>query len=649
MRWLVPLVVLIGACTAPLGTDDSELVFHTSAGDFPAVAAIDAHLRLESARINAEVTADGVDTIRVRVESSYTLEVRRLLAWTGELDVLRYDPGHPLAPATTTDLVAANGCLTGPADALELAAIDTADATDRLVFSAGGEPRACSALLAPVVRTRPGLAGIDGKTVVVEVDADAAAAALAHDADTEVVLVVASLSMWHGKLRDILFESSTAGHRATLVIPRGDDLLGYLRARRTVALLDAPPSVPPAFVSERELPADWSLAIACMLIPIATGLVWLVFVRRFDPARAEPWWLVLATFAFGCLAQRVVGVIELAVWHASEYLDHRALSMDHRAAAFPLSFLACVLVVGIVEEGAKLLATTLARRRREFDEPIDGIVYASAAAVGFAAAENIMYFTDYRMSDGITVGRTLLAMPGHVIWSALWGYAIGQRLLRRHRLRGLGWFLLAAAVHALWDTALDFHWLTVYHVLLATQPFMFVVLVRRALRWGVVERSGSAGPRSAAAGQRGDPSDDPAATSASGARASYRVGQPIALVVAIAAMCAIGWALIGLAEDADLAGEPLTWLLLAKGSALGVMFAVAAFVMARVMPLDVVVDDRGVTFAGALHRWAGLRGATRAQPWLVVLHGEAGDVRLGPGSRATLDKLEAALSARLSR
>ena len=52
------------------------------------------------------------------------------------------------------------------------------------------------------------------------------------------------------------------------------------------------------------------------------------------------------------------------------------------------------LVVGPVEELCKLLAVALyAYRRREFDEPLDGVIYSATAALGFAAIENVIYLS----------------------------------------------------------------------------------------------------------------------------------------------------------------------------------------------------------------------------------------------------------------
>ena len=68
--------------------------------------------------------------------------------------------------------------------------------------------------------------------------------------------------------------------------------------------------------------------------------------------------------------------------------------------------------------------------RVEFDEPVDGIVYAAATALGFATAENALYlFKAYGMGTETvaTLGtiRAFLSVPGHALWSAMWGYALG--------------------------------------------------------------------------------------------------------------------------------------------------------------------------------------------------------------------------------
>ena len=60
---------------------------------------------------------------------------------------------------------------------------------------------------------------------------------------------------------------------------------------------------------------------------------------------------------------------------------------------------------------------------RWFDERMDGIVYASCVALGFAALENIIYLAS-NFDDWVSVGitRALLSVPGHFFFGILMGY-----------------------------------------------------------------------------------------------------------------------------------------------------------------------------------------------------------------------------------
>lgn len=111
-----------------------------------------------------------------------------------------------------------------------------------------------------------------------------------------------------------------------------------------------------------------------------------------------------------------------------------------------------IFVVGPVEEICKFWATRRALRDEPaFDEPADGIIYAASAALGFAFVENIFYLAD--LNPVLIVMRSLLAVPGHVLFAAWWGAALG----RHHFIpgtplssvyRGL---LGAALMHGLYD------------------------------------------------------------------------------------------------------------------------------------------------------------------------------------------------------
>ncbi|WP_434046296.1 MULTISPECIES: PrsW family intramembrane metalloprotease [Sorangium] len=89
-------------------------------------------------------------------------------------------------------------------------------------------------------------------------------------------------------------------------------------------------------------------------------------------------------------------------------------------------------VVAPLEQGLKVAAVAPMARLRTVDEPFDGLVYAAAAALGFVSAHNAMYLWGRPLSS-IDVVRAALAVPAHLFFASLWGYALG-----RERKRPLG-------------------------------------------------------------------------------------------------------------------------------------------------------------------------------------------------------------------
>lgn len=65
-----------------------------------------------------------------------------------------------------------------------------------------------------------------------------------------------------------------------------------------------------------------------------------------------------------------------------------------------------------------------AYRKKEFDEPFDGIVYAVMVGMGFASVENISYVSQYGLMTGIM--RLFLAVPAHASFSIIMGYFMGK-------------------------------------------------------------------------------------------------------------------------------------------------------------------------------------------------------------------------------
>ncbi len=136
-------------------------------------------------------------------------------------------------------------------------------------------------------------------------------------------------------------------------------------------------------------------------------------------------------------------------------LDHFGLREDASVLAetdtLHLLYYA-LFVIGPIEEIAKLLPFVfVVLRLNHFDEPIDGIIYASFIALGFAAVENYFYL-DY-VTSLEAVARGFAGPVIHIVLASIWGHYIGLAYLNEAALVRtiLLSFVGVALVHGLYD------------------------------------------------------------------------------------------------------------------------------------------------------------------------------------------------------
>jgi RsiW-degrading membrane proteinase PrsW (M82 family) len=140
-----------------------------------------------------------------------------------------------------------------------------------------------------------------------------------------------------------------------------------------------------------------------LVLAIAPAVFIFLYIYSKDRYEPEPLHLVAWVFILGALSTIPAGVLELP---------------------FPEGIISSAVAAPVIEEGLKFLIVFLAvYRRPEFSEPMDGIVYATAASLGFATLENILYVMDGGLAVGIV--RAIVSVPGHVIFSCIWGFALG--------------------------------------------------------------------------------------------------------------------------------------------------------------------------------------------------------------------------------
>ncbi|CAN5752991.1 hypothetical protein BH09MYX1_BH09MYX1_25500 [soil metagenome] len=155
-----------------------------------------------------------------------------------------------------------------------------------------------------------------------------------------------------------------------------------------------------------------------LLPSVLPALRALVVVWRSDRDR-EPIWMVLGTYGLGG------GFGAASFFIEAKAAAFTGLDVQTNVAGQVGALLFLFALVAPMREAMKVAACWAAFRSRYFDEPYDGVVYASSAALGFATLESAFILRAH--PEGfVWIARTLLALPAHVFFACLWGWALGR-------------------------------------------------------------------------------------------------------------------------------------------------------------------------------------------------------------------------------
>ncbi|MFN8607205.1 MAG: PrsW family intramembrane metalloprotease [Vulcanimicrobiota bacterium] len=205
------------------------------------------------------------------------------------------------------------------------------------------------------------------------------------------------------------------------------------------------------------------LVMACLPVPLYVGLA--LWIDRYEP---EPPHLLLLAFTWGaCLAvcaSYILNTINGAYFYEA----------THNAAA--ASALGGIISAPIVEESTKGLCLFLLFfwKRKEFDGIVDGVVYATMVALGFAMTENIQYYGNAVRSSGEAAGalfilRGMISPYSHPLFTSMTGIGLGwaaqsDRWLVKLLAPAAG-LMAAMTLHATWNLTATVHikaWLAAY-------------------------------------------------------------------------------------------------------------------------------------------------------------------------------------------
>lgn len=120
---------------------------------------------------------------------------------------------------------------------------------------------------------------------------------------------------------------------------------------------------------------------------ILPALFWLWFWLREDRLHPEPRKIIIRTFLVGMIAVPIV------------------LPLEKVASVYLPTGIATILIWATIEELIKFTGTYFsALRSRDYDEPIDALIYLITGALGFAALENTLFIINPLLSGDISNG-----------------------------------------------------------------------------------------------------------------------------------------------------------------------------------------------------------------------------------------------------
>jgi protease PrsW len=167
--------------------------------------------------------------------------------------------------------------------------------------------------------------------------------------------------------------------------------------------------------------------------------------------------LMFRTFWYGTLAIIPVYVLNQFMIMFFDFDIQYFLHTYSVARSVGYIFLGCLIVATIEEYAKSIIVKEVDWNRKEFTRVVDGIEFSIACGLGFAFAENVIYFYQmYNMVLSISnelmwaiIFRSTLSMLAHSVFSGIFGYYYGKakvlnlkykKLNQKHRSFGFHFF-----------------------------------------------------------------------------------------------------------------------------------------------------------------------------------------------------------------
>ncbi|MEM6963199.1 MAG: PrsW family glutamic-type intramembrane protease [Bacteroidota bacterium] len=194
------------------------------------------------------------------------------------------------------------------------------------------------------------------------------------------------------------------------------------------------------------------ISLITILAAVVPGLLICYFIFRQDKHEREPIPLLVVSFVLGLIIYFIARYFEgLLDDFISPYVE--ANNWD-RSRHLGVLFFSAFIRTAFVEEVLKFIfLLAIPFQNKNFNEPMDGIVYTVMIGMGFAVLENLVYCLpdDYALA----LVRDFTAVPSHAVFAVILGYYVGLAKFMPDKKRKIKYILfglfLAVGVHGLYD------------------------------------------------------------------------------------------------------------------------------------------------------------------------------------------------------
>lgn len=192
-----------------------------------------------------------------------------------------------------------------------------------------------------------------------------------------------------------------------------------------------------------------TLVLTGVFLALVPAAIWLTFFYLQDRAEPEPKSFIMGVFALGAILAGAIGVpVVESLFRTSHWIYTDTLT----------KIVGGILVVGFTQEFLKYAAVRYSiYNSSEFDEPTDGVIYATAAGLGYATVLNIQFVVS---NGGVDLGAGILRMAvvalGQAAFSGIMGYFLGRAKFESEQI---WWMPLGITLAAIFNGI--FTWLQV--------------------------------------------------------------------------------------------------------------------------------------------------------------------------------------------